>query len=95
MKHWHEVFPSGRILDVSYEHVVASAEREVRRILEYLGLPWSPACLRFYETERPVRTASAAQVRKPIYSSSLARWKHFEKHLGPLLEIIQGGAHDF
>jgi tetratricopeptide (TPR) repeat protein len=95
MKHWHEVFPPGRILEVSYEHVVASAEREVRRILDYLGLPWSPACLSFYETERPVRTASAAQVRKPIYSSSLARWKHFEKHLGPLLEIIQGGAHDF
>jgi Flp pilus assembly protein TadD len=95
MKHWHEVFPSGRILDVSYERVVASAEREVRRILEYLGLPWNPACLSFYETERPVRTASAAQVRKPIYSSSLARWKHFEKHLDPLLEIIQGGAHDF
>jgi Flp pilus assembly protein TadD len=94
MKHWHDVLPSGRILDVRYEDVVASAEREVRRMLEYLGLPWSPACLSFYETERPVRTASAAQVRKPIYSSSLARWKHFEKHLVPLLEIIRGGAGD-
>ena len=88
MEHWHNVLPPGRIIDVSYEDNVAHPEREARRLLEYLGLPWDPVCLKFHENRRPVHTASITQVRKPIYSSSVARWKHFEKHLGPLLEII-------
>ena len=84
MKHWHDVLPAGRILDVRYEDVVADTEAEVRQLLEFIGLPWDPACLRFYETQRTVTTASVNQVRQPIYSSSIARWKHFEKHLGAL-----------
>jgi len=88
MKHWHSVLPPGRILDVRYEDIIADPELEARRLLDYLGLPWNPACLRFYETKRTVRTASVAQVRKPIYSSSVARWKRFKKHLSPLFEII-------
>jgi tetratricopeptide (TPR) repeat protein len=88
MQHWHNVLPPSRILDVRYEDNIADLEREARRMLDYLGLPWDPACLRFYETERTIRTASVAQVRKPIYSNSVSRWKNFEKHLGPLLEII-------
>jgi tetratricopeptide (TPR) repeat protein len=88
MAHWHGVLPAGRILDVRYEDNVADPEREARRLLEYVGLPWDPACLNFHENKRAVRTASVAQVRKPIYSSSVARWKHYENHLGPLLEII-------
>ncbi len=88
IRHWHDVLPAGRILDVRYEDNVADPEREARRLLGYLGLPWDPACLRFYETDRPVKTASVMQVRKPIYSSSVARWKRFEKHLGPLLDEI-------
>jgi tetratricopeptide (TPR) repeat protein len=89
MAHWHGVLPPGRILDVCYENVIADTEREAMRILDYLGLPWDPACLRFHENTRAVRTASVAQVRKPIYTTSVARWKHFEKHLLPLIEILK------
>ena len=89
MRHWHQVLPQGSILDVGYESVVADPEREVRRLLEYLGLPWDEACLRFYDNQRTVKTASLNQVRRPIYSSSVARWKHFENHLKPLIEIVR------
>ena len=88
MRRWHEVLPPGSLLDVRYEDVVAEPEREVRRMLDYIGLPWDDACLKFHENKRPVKTASVSQVRRPLYSSSVARWKHFEKHLGPLLEIV-------
>lgn len=89
MDHWHSVLPAGRILDVRYEDTVADLEGQARRLLEYIGLPWDPACLNFYENKRVVSTASVTQVRKPIYSSSVARWKRFEKHLGPLIEIVR------
>ena len=88
MQHWDNILPFGQVLGVRYEDIIADHEYEARRILDYLGLPWNTACLRFYESKRTVRTASVTQVRKPIYSSSVARWKHFEKRLGPLLEII-------
>lgn len=88
MQHWHNVLPEGRILDVRYEDTVADLEGQARRILEYVGLPWDPACLNFHENKRAVRTASVTQVRRPIYSNSVARWKRFEKHLGPLADII-------
>lgn len=88
MRHWHSVLPAGRILDLCYEDIIADQEHETRRLLDYLGLPWDDACLKFYESKRAVRTASLAQVRKPVYSSSVARWKRFEKHLGPLIEAI-------
>jgi Flp pilus assembly protein TadD len=88
MQHWHSVLPPGRILDVRYEDNIADPEREARRMLDYLGLPWNPACLKSHENKRPIRTASVTQVRKPIYSSSVARWKRFEKHLEPLLGTI-------
>jgi len=88
MKHWHDVLPLGRILDVRYEDNISNSERELRRILDYLGLPWDPACLKFHESDRVVRTASVAQVRKPIYSSSVARWRNFEKYLSPLRETM-------
>ena len=88
MAHWHDVLPADSILDLSYEDIVAEPERHVRQLLEYLGLPWDPACLKFYENRRTVSTASVNQVRRPLYSSSVARWKRFEKHLSPLREII-------
>ncbi|WP_165794872.1 sulfotransferase family protein [Solimicrobium silvestre] len=88
MSHWHNVLPSGWILDVSYEANVANLEGQTRRMLDYLGLTWEATCLRFYENKRIVRTASTPQVRKPIYSNSIGRWKHFAKHLTPLFEII-------
>lgn len=85
MQHWREVLPGGSFLDVSYEEVVADTEGQARRILDYCGLAWDPRVLDFHRTERPVKTASASQVRKPIYRSSVARWRNYEKHLGPLL----------
>jgi tetratricopeptide (TPR) repeat protein len=88
MGHWRRVLPAGRILDVHYENVVADPEGEVRRILSYCGLPWDDRCLSFYNTDRPVRTASAAQVRQPIYNSAVGRWHLYEEHLGPLLHAL-------
>jgi tetratricopeptide (TPR) repeat protein len=87
MEHWAGVLP-GRVVDVVYEEMVADPEPQIRRLLEACGLPWNDACLRFYETQRPVRTASLAQVRQPIYRSSVQRWRRYEKHLGPLLEAL-------
>ena len=88
MAHWRNVLPAGRILDVRYEDVVADLEREARRIIAYCGLPWTDRCLSFHETDRPVRTASAAQVRQPIYSSAVGRWRVYEQHLGALLDAL-------
>ena len=88
MEHWHAVLP-GKVLDVQYEHVVEDLETQVRRILEYCELPWDDACLRFWETDRAVKTASSEQVRKPIYSSAKHRWRNYEQHLGPLIEALE------
>ena len=89
MQHWHAVLPPGSILDLRYENMVADTEGQARRILEYVGLPWDNNCLAFHENKRHVKTASVAQVRKPIYKTSVARWQRFEKHLQPLLDIVQ------
>jgi tetratricopeptide (TPR) repeat protein len=84
MDHWRTVMP-GTIHEISYEALVADMEGETRRLLEFCGLEWDPACLAFHENARPVQTASATQVRKPLYASSVGRWKRYERHLGPLL----------
>lgn len=88
MAHWHDVLPEGRILDVKYEDVVADVETQARRILAYCELPWDDRCLSFYETERPVRTASMTQVRQPIYQRSIGRWRVYQEFIGPLLEAL-------
>lgn len=88
MKHWHEVLP-GNVLEVHYEKVVADLEGQVKRILDHCGLPWEDGCLRFHETERAVKSASSEQVRQPIYSTSLNTWRHYERHLGPLIEVLE------
>ena len=80
MKHWHKVMP-GKVLDVHYEETVTDLEGQVRRILEHCGLPFEEGCLRFYETERAVKTASSEQVRQPIYTGALGKWRRYEKHL--------------
>ena len=67
MDYWHEILP-GKVLDVQYEQLVADQENQTRRLLEHCGLPWEDNCLRFYETDRAVATASSEQVRQPIYS---------------------------
>jgi hypothetical protein len=82
--------PSDAILDVQYEAVVADLETETKRILEFCGLPCDAACLSYYKTQRPVRTASVAQVRSPIYTTSVGKWLPDEAVLRPLLDGIAG-----
>jgi tetratricopeptide (TPR) repeat protein len=88
MDHWHDVLP-GRVLTVQYEEVVADFETQVRCLLEFCGLPWEEACLRFYESERPVRTPSSEQVRQPIYDRSVGHWRHYARHLEELIAVIE------
>ncbi len=83
MAHFDTVLP-GRVHRVLYESMVEDTENEVRRLLEYCGLPFEPACLRFYENERAVRTASSQQVRQPIFRGGLDQWRHYEPWLQPL-----------
>ena len=89
MAHWRQVLPEGRILDVPYESMVSDFENQARRLVEYLGLPWDERCLGFHNNRRVVKTASVAQVRRPIYKTSVARWKHYEAHLGELFEVVK------
>ncbi len=88
MDHWHDVLP-GKVLDVQYEEVVTDLEGQVRRILEYCELGWEDACLRFHETSRAVKSASSEQVRQPIYASAVNTWRHYERHLGALIEVLK------
>lgn len=87
MEHWDRVLP-GQILRVHYEDVVADLEGQVRRILDFCGLPFEQACLDFHATRRAVRTASSEQVRQPIYDSGVEQWRHFERHLDPLKSAL-------
>ncbi|VAX42876.1 TPR domain protein [hydrothermal vent metagenome] len=88
MRHWQAACDLP-ILDVQYEALVAETETFARNIIEFVGLPWDDRCLRFYETSRAVATASVDQVRSPIYTSSVARWKRYDKHLDPLLTSLR------
>ena len=88
MDHWRGVLPEF-VLDVQYEEVVANLETNVRRILDFCGLPFEEACLRFHETDRAVKTASSEQVRLPIYSSSVNLWRNYEAHLETLVHILE------
>jgi len=83
MDHWDTVLP-GKVLHVRYEDLVRSPEAAIRRLLEHCALDFEPACLAFHETQRAVRTASAEQVRQPIYTSAVGYWRHFERELEPL-----------
>lgn len=85
MAHWKEVLPIDMI-EVNYETVVGDLEGEARRMVEFVGLPWDERCLAFHESKRAVATASFDQVRQPLYTESIGRWKHYERHLGPLIE---------
>ena len=87
MAHWQVLFGE-QIYSVNYESVVADLETNVEALLSYCGLPMEEQCLRFHETERAVNTASSEQVRQPIYTSAVAYWKHFEKHLQPLKDAL-------
>jgi len=87
MDYWHEVLP-GRCLTVQYEDLVLDFDNQVRRLLEYCELPWEENCVRFYETERPVRTASSEQVRQPVYTRSINFWRNYENHLDELQSVL-------
>jgi tetratricopeptide (TPR) repeat protein len=88
MDYWHEVLP-GRVLTVQYEDMVTDFDNQVRRLLDFCGLAFEENCVRFWETERPVRTASSEQVRQPIYTKSIHRWRQYEAQLGELIEVLE------
>jgi len=94
MNHWQEVYP-GQILRVDYEAVVEDLPGQVQRLLDFLELPFEKQCVDFHQTQRSVRTASAEQVRQPIYRSGVEQWRHFEPWLGPLKESLQAESMDF
>jgi len=87
MRHWETLLP-GRIYECNYETMIADQEAESRRLIDFLGLPWDDACLRYYETDRSVTTPSRWQVRQPIYKTSVKRWKKYENKIQPLIEAL-------
>jgi len=87
MRHWDAVLP-GAVLRVKYERIVADLDREVKRMLEFCELPFEQSCLDFYETERPINTASAEQARQPVYDSAVGFWKDYESFLDEVKEIL-------
>jgi hypothetical protein len=87
MEHWRAVLPV-QILEVDYEETVANLPDTARRLVEHCGLEWEPACLAFHEGKQPVRTASVMQVRQPLYSRSVARWRNYENHLADLFSAL-------
>ena len=89
MEHWRRILPPGVMIEIDYEEVVADTEIQARRILEHCGLPWEESCLDFHKLDRPVRTASAVQVRKPIYGTSIRRWQPIEALLTPLTDELR------
>jgi hypothetical protein len=89
MAHWRKVLPSGVMIDVQYEDLVQNPEREARRMVAHCGLDWDKRCLDVQSTERPVRTASAAQVRQPLYRSSIGRWRPGQEILQSLLDGLR------
>jgi tetratricopeptide (TPR) repeat protein len=92
MAHWQKVLPKGVLTTVQYEDVVADTEKEAKALIEFIGLDWDPKCVDFHKSDRPVKTASVAQVRKPIYNTSVKRWKKYGDGLQPLIDAIEGKA---
>ncbi len=90
MEHWHAVLPL-EIHEVQYEKLIADQEVVSRRLIDYCGLPWDEGCLEYYKNDRPVQTMSNWQVRQPIYTDSIQRWKRYEKHLDELKQALAEG----
>jgi len=88
MEHWRKVLPAP-LLEVDYEETVADLEGVARKLVAWCGLAWEPGCLEFHRTKRPVRTSSAAQVRQPVYRTSVGRWKHYEQALASLFARLE------
>jgi hypothetical protein len=83
MAHWRDVLSLNMHM-VQYEKLIEEPEKEARKLVDFLGLPWDSRCLSFNENKRAVKNLSAWQVRQPVYRTSIQRWRHYEKHLGPL-----------
>lgn len=90
MAHWRAALPAGILLEVDYEELVADLEGQARRIVAHCGLPWNDSCLSFHKASRAVTTASAAQVRRPLYRSSVGRWRPDPELLRPLTDALDG-----
>jgi len=88
MNHWKSIFPES-IYESDYEALTQNPEMEVRKILDFLGLPWEDACLKFNERKSTVKTFSLMQVRNPINKGSIARWRNYEKQLSPVIAILK------
>ncbi len=88
MEHWRRVLP-GKVLEVQYEELIADQEAQSRRLIKHCCLEWEDACLEFEKNRAAVATASAVQVREPIYTRAVDRWRHYEKHLAPLRELLE------
>jgi hypothetical protein len=88
MEHWRRVLPVP-LLEVDYEETVADLEGVARKLVAWCGLAWEPGCLEFHRAKRPVRTASAVQVRQPVFRTSVGRWKHYEHALAPLFARLE------
>ncbi len=89
MRHWQENLPTGRMLTIDYEHLVAAPEETAHALLEHVGMPWEDACLHFDRNPLPSLTASAAQVRQPIYRTSVGLWRRYATQLAPLAAFLQ------
>lgn len=89
MAHWREVLPADSFYELQYEQLVTNQENESRKLIAYCGLEWNESCLDPHKTERNVKTASVTQVRQPVYTSSVERWRVYERFLGPLLEELK------
>jgi hypothetical protein len=87
MDHFDRVLP-GKVLHLQYESLIRDPEASIRRLLDHCGLEFEPACMAFHRTKRPVRTASAEQVRQPLYASGVGYWRRFETDLGPLRSAL-------
>lgn len=88
MAHWRAVLPAGQLLEVQYEDLITAPEENTARLLHHCGLTWDARCLDFHRHDRAVRTASAEQVRQPLYRSAIGRWRAYAEHLGPLIEAL-------
>jgi tetratricopeptide (TPR) repeat protein len=88
MAHWRAVLPPGAMLEVQYEDLVSDLDGQARRLIDFCGVAWNQRCLRFHETNRPVQTASALQVRQPLYASSIGRASHYAPWLEPLRRLL-------
>jgi sulfotransferase family protein len=94
MEHWRTVLSPGVMIEVHYEELVADLEDQARAIVDHCRLEWDDSCLAFHQTQRPVKTASAVQVREPVYRTSIGRWRRYENFLQPLIQALSLGAPD-